>query len=72
VTGSCAERRRTLFIGGHGALSSDLDTREFQENLMHMSRRVFLTGSLTSAAVGMIGSEAVAAKPTITVYKSPT
>ena len=39
---------------------------------MHMSRRVFLTGSLTSAAVVMIGSEAVAAKSTITVYKSPT
>ena len=39
---------------------------------MHMSRRGLLTGSLTLAAVGMTVSRAVAAKSTITVYKSPT
>jgi len=39
---------------------------------MHMSRRGFLTGSLTLAAVGMTATQAVAAKSTITVYKSPT
>jgi hypothetical protein len=39
---------------------------------MHMSRRGFLTGSLTLAAVGMTVSQSLAAKSTITVYKSPT
>ena len=39
---------------------------------MHMSRRALLTGGLT-LAVGLISaSRAVAAKPTVTVYKSPT
>jgi hypothetical protein len=39
---------------------------------MHTSRRAFLTGSLTLVAAGLAGSVAAAAKPTITVYKSPT
>jgi len=39
---------------------------------MHTSRRAFLAGSLTLAAAGLARSVAAAAKPTITVYKSPT
>ena len=39
---------------------------------MHMSRRALLTGGLT-LAVGLVSaSRVVAAKPTVTVYKSPT
>jgi hypothetical protein len=39
---------------------------------MHTSRRAFLTASLTLAAAGLVRSVAASAKPTITVYKSPT
>ena len=38
---------------------------------MHISRRVMLTGGLALAA-GLIPRAAAAAKPTVTVYKSPT
>ena len=39
---------------------------------MHASRRAFLAGGLTLAAAGLVRSVRAAAKPTITVYKSPT
>jgi hypothetical protein len=39
---------------------------------MHISRRTLLTGSLTLAAGLVTRPAAVAAKATVTVYKSPT
>ena len=39
---------------------------------MDISRRVLLAGGLTLAAGLIPGSGAAAAKPTVTVYKSPT
>ena len=39
---------------------------------MHISRRVWLAGSLALGAALITRSAAVAAKATVTVYKSPT
>ncbi len=39
---------------------------------MHIPRRMVLAGSLTLAAGLITRSAAVAAKPAVTVYKSPT
>jgi hypothetical protein len=39
---------------------------------MRLSRREWLVGGLTLAGTAMTGIAAAAAKPTITVYKSPT
>ncbi len=38
---------------------------------MSISRRAWLVGGLALAA-GLVGRPAAAAKPTVTVYKSPT
>ena len=39
---------------------------------MDISRRTLLAGGLALGAVGLITRVGAAAKPTITVYKSPT
>jgi hypothetical protein len=39
---------------------------------MRISRRTWLAGSLTLAAGLLRGSAGAAARPTVTVYKSPT
>ena len=64
-------KKRTLSLDArvtHNAAVTD----ESREAIMEISRRALLAGGLTLITSVISGSGAAAAKPTITVYKSPT